>query len=182
MKIENTYISDLIILEPSCFQDERGFFFEGYNSDTFKTIFNKKMDFVQDNQSKSFKGVLRGLHYQIDPMAQGKLVRVLNGKIFDVAVDLRKNSDTFSKWFGIELSADNKKQLWIPRGFAHGFLSLDENTEVLYKTTNFYSPDHERTIIWNDKSLAINWPFSNKIIISAKDENGVNLDQAELFE
>lgn len=164
-------IKNLIIIEPKIINDERGYFFESYNLLEFKD-FGIDCDFVQENQSKSKKGVLRGLHFQ-KRHSQEKLVRVLKGKIFDVAVDLRKDSQTFSKWFGIELSEYNKKQIFIPPNFAHGFLSLEDDTEIIYKCTDFYYPEYETGIIWNDDFLNINWPLSeiDKLIISEKDMN-----------
>ena len=153
MKVKETDIADLLVFEPTSHSDERGSFFESYNELFFSKHVNNEVRFVQDNQSKSSKGVLRGLHYQLQPKAQGKLVRVIKGRIFDVAVDIRKNSKNFGNSVSIILSEENKKQFWIPEGFAHGFLSLEDDTEVIYKTTNFYSPAHERTISWQDKSI-----------------------------
>ena len=165
-----TPIEELIIVEPTVFEDERGFFMESYNYRNFKQG-GIDVNFVQDNHSKSQKGVLRGLHFQKEH-PQGKLVRVIKGKVFDVAVDLRKGSSTFGKWFGIELSGENKKQFYIPPGFAHGFLSLEDNTEFLYKCTDYYCPEDEYGIIWNDPTINIHWPIEevNKLIISDKDK------------
>ncbi|EKC6981661.1 dTDP-4-dehydrorhamnose 3,5-epimerase, partial [Cronobacter sakazakii] len=151
MKVVKTDISDVLIFEPKVFGDDRGFFFESFNQKTFMEAVGRKVTFVQDNHSKSACGVLRGLHYQLDPYAQGKLVRCVVGEVFDVAVDIRKNSTTFGKWVGVNLSADNKRQLWIPEGFAHGFLVLSETAEFVYKTTNYYNPESDRGIIWNDE-------------------------------
>ncbi|EJQ2915243.1 dTDP-4-dehydrorhamnose 3,5-epimerase, partial [Cronobacter sakazakii] len=158
MKVVKTDISDVLIFEPKVFGDDRGFFFESFNQKTFMEAVGRKVTFVQDNHSKSACGVLRGLHYQLDPYAQGKLVRCVVGEVFDVAVDIRKNSTTFGKWVGVNLSADNKRQLWIPEGFAHGFLVLSETAEFVYKTTNYYNPESDRGIIWNDEDISIEWP------------------------
>jgi dTDP-4-dehydrorhamnose 3,5-epimerase len=176
MKITPLSISDVLLIEPRVFEDDRGFFFESFNHKQFESYLGFKTNFVQDNHSKSMQGVLRGLHYQIKPKAQGKLVRVSSGEVFDVAVDLRKSSPTFGKWVGEILSSENKKQLWIPEGFAHGFLTLSESAEFLYKTTNFYSAEHERVIIWNDERIKIKWPNSN-VILSSKDSLGRSLDE-----
>ncbi|EKK5172877.1 dTDP-4-dehydrorhamnose 3,5-epimerase, partial [Cronobacter sakazakii] len=157
MKVVKTDISDVLIFEPKVFGDDRGFFFESFNQKTFMEAVGRKVTFVQDNHSKSACGVLRGLHYQLDPYAQGKLVRCVVGEVFDVAVDIRKNSTTFGKWVGVNLSADNKRQLWIPEGFAHGFLVLSETAEFVYKTTNYYNPESDRGIIWNDEDISIEW-------------------------
>ena len=164
----------LLLITPKIFKDQRGFFYESWNSISFDKIINSKINFVQDNHSSSIKGVLRGLHYQTSPFPQGKLVRCISGKIFDVVVDLRKNSKTFGMWFGVELSSENKKQIWIPEGFAHGFLTISNIAEVLYKTTDYWNKDCEKSIRWDDKTLAINWPL-NKLnkecpILSKKDE------------
>ena len=169
MKVTPLYIPDVLLIEPEIFGDDRGFFFESFNQENFKKVTGKKINFVQDNHSKSIKGVLRGLHYQLPPKAQGKLVRVTQGEVFDVVVDLRQTSVTFGKWIGEILSAENKKQIWIPEGFAHGFLTLSDTAEFLYKTTNFYSLEHEHSIIWNDPNIGINWPDIN-IVLSAKDK------------
>ena len=169
MKVTPLYIPDVLLIEPEIFGDNRGFFFESFNQENFKKVTGNKINFVQDNHSKSIKGVLRGLHYQLPPKAQGKLVRVTQGEIFDVVVDLRQTSVTFGKWIGETLSAENKKQIWIPEGFAHGFLTLSDTAEFLYKTTNFYSLEHERSISWNDPNIGINWPDIN-IVLSAKDK------------
>ncbi len=169
-KIE-TFIEGLVVIEPIIFSDERGFFFESYNSKQFNDLVGCKVDFVQDNQSSSSIGTIRGLHYQINHHQQGKLIRVIKGKIFDVAVDLRKNSKTFKKWFGIELAEKNFKQLWIPRGFAHGFLCLSENCEVLYKVDNYYSKEHEKGLHYKNTNLNIDWPLTDKVNISEKDKS-----------
>ena len=179
MRFKETSLNDVVICEPQVYQDERGFFLESYNLKEFEQV-SPGANFVQDNHSKSNKGVLRGLHYQIQH-SQGKLVRVIKGSVFDVAVDLRKSSNSFGQWFGIELSAVNKLQLWIPPGFAHGFLTLEDNTEFLYKTTNFYYPEHERCIIWNDPNLNIKWPEINYIKLSKKDLSGDTFDTATFF-
>ena len=170
MKATPTKIPDVWIIEPRVFGDERGFFFESYNEKAFNEATGVSPRFVQDNHSKSVKGVLRGLHYQLPPRAQGKLVRVVQGEVFDVAVDIRKDSPTYGQWVGEVLSADNKKQLWIPPGFAHGFLTLSDTAEFLYKTTDTWSPEHERSIIWNDPTLNIDWPLNGIVPqLAAKD-------------
>ena len=179
MNFLKTSLPDVLICKPRVYQDERGFFFESFNQKEFdKEV--PGVQFQQDNHSKSNKGVLRGLHYQIQH-SQGKLVRVIQGSVFDVAVDLRKSSNSFGKWFGVELSAVNKLQLWIPPGFAHGFLTLEDNTEFLYKTTDFYYPEHEKCIIWNDPDLGIKWPEINYIKLSNKDLSGNTFDTATFF-
>ena len=172
MKSETLKIPGLMLLEPRIHKDERGYFFESFNSRDMKNILGEDCHFVQDNHSCSHQGVLRGLHYQLAPKAQGKLVRVIRGKIFDVAVDIRKDSPYFGQWESVVLSAENKKQLWIPPGFAHGFLSLDDDTEVLYKTTEYYAPELERTLLWNDPTIGIEWPSLPKLQISEKDAKG----------
>jgi dTDP-4-dehydrorhamnose 3,5-epimerase len=160
MKVTETKIPGLLVIEPRVFGDERGFFFESFNEKVFAEATGLRPQFVQDNHSKSAKGVLRGLHYQLPPKAQGKLVRVVQGEVFDVAVDIRKGSSTYGQWVGEVLSADNKKQLWIPPGFAHGFLTLSDTAEFLYKTTDYWSPENERAILWNDATLKIDWPLN----------------------
>lgn len=175
MEVKTTKINGLVILQPRIFQDERGSFFESFNLKKFQDILGSKVDFVQDNESVSYKGVLRGLHFQDPPMAQGKLVRVTQGSVLDVAVDIRKNSETYGQWHAEVLSAENNVQFWIPEGFAHGFMALEENTKFAYKCTNYYSPKDERCIIWNDTKLAISWSDNEKII-SLKDEQGENFD------
>ena len=166
-----TAIPDVLALTPKVFGDARGFFFESFNARDFREVTGVQADFVQDNHSKSAKGVLRGLHYQIQH-AQGKLVRVVAGTVFDVAVDLRKSSPTFGRWVGEILSADDHKQLWIPPGFAHGFVVLSESAEFLYKTTDYWSPEHERTLMWNDPSIGIDWPIDFTPQLAAKDAAG----------
>lgn len=170
MNVISTAIPDVKIFEPKLFDDERGFFFESFNQKLFEEATGLKRDFVQDNHSKSSKGVLRGLHYQLPPMAQGKLVRVVQGEVFDVAVDIRYTSPTFGQWVGVILSAENKRQLWMPEGFAHGFYVLSDYAECLYKTTEHYSQSHERGIAWNDPKLGIAWPLASPPIVSAKDD------------
>lgn len=168
MNVVKTNIPDLLILEPKVFGDDRGFFFESFNQEKFDAAIGKKVQFVQDNHSRSAKNVLRGLHYQIQ-QPQGKLVRVVQGAVYDVAVDIRQNSPTFGQHVGLELSAENKRMLWIPEGFAHGFLVLTETAEFLYKTTDYYAPEYERAIAWNDATLNIQWPLTEVPILSAKD-------------
>jgi dTDP-4-dehydrorhamnose 3,5-epimerase len=173
MNIIQTAIPDLLIIEPKVFGDERGFFFESFNQKSFQSATGLDVEFVQDNHSKSARNVLRGLHYQTAPHAQGKLVRVVQGEVFDVAVDIRQGSKTFGQWLGLTLSAENKKQLWIPPGFAHGFLTLSETAEFLYKTTDYYSPVHERCIAWNDPEIGIEWPLNAAPVLSGKDQQGL---------
>ncbi len=173
-------IVDVVVLEPAVFGDERGFFMESFNQAQFDAAVGRPVKFVQDNHSCSVKGVLRGLHYQIR-QSQGKLVRVVRGEVFDVAVDLRQSSPTFGKWVGEILSAENKKQLWIPEGFAHGFVVLSDSAEVLYKTTDYWAQQHERCIVWNDPDLGIKWPIQGEPVLSKKDTKGVLLSQAEIF-
>ncbi|GAB3483176.1 dTDP-4-dehydrorhamnose 3,5-epimerase [Polaromonas eurypsychrophila] len=182
MKVTQTAIADLLVLEPKVFGDERGFFLESFNMQTFRAATGLNVDFVQDNHSKSAKHVLRGLHYQIQ-QPQGKLVRVVQGEVFDVAVDLRRHSSTFGRWVGLHLSAANKKQFWVPAGFAHGFVVLSETAEFLYKTTDYYSPEHERCIAWNDPEIGIAWPeMGAEPLLSAKDQQGCNLREAVTFQ
>jgi len=173
-------IPEVILFEPKVFGDERGFFFESFNQRSFEEAIGKKVSFVQDNHSRSAKNVLRGLHYQIQ-QPQGKLVRVVQGEVFDVAVDIRKNSPTFGKWVGEILSDENKRQLWVPEGFAHGFLTLSDTAEFLYKTTEYYAPAFERCIRWDDMSIGIKWPLSTPPLVSAKDQVGKDISQAEFF-
>ncbi|BAY60725.1 dTDP-4-dehydrorhamnose 3,5-epimerase [Calothrix brevissima NIES-22] len=180
MRVTPTEIPDLLVIEPQVFGDERGYFYESYNEKTWREKTGIIEHFVQDNHSRSAKNILRGLHYQIQ-QPQGKLVRVVVGEVFDVAVDLRKSSPTFGQWVGTNLSAENKRQLWIPVGFAHGFLVLSEYAEFLYKTTNYYAPQHERTLLWNDPDLAIAWPIQSEPILSAKDKVGTRLQDAEVY-
>jgi dTDP-4-dehydrorhamnose 3,5-epimerase len=181
MKSTRLAIPDVVLFEPRIFGDERGFFFESYNQRVFEEAIGRQVEFVQDNHSRSVQNVLRGLHYQIR-QPQGKLVRVVAGSVFDVAVDVRKSSPTFGKWVGGILSEENKKQLWVPEGFAHGFVVLSESAEFLYKTTDYYSPEHERCIAWNDPVLAIDWPISAAPSVSAKDAQGVPFEGAEVFD
>ncbi len=181
MKFTALAIPDVILIEPKVFGDERGFFYESFNQKDFEDATGLSPDFVQDNHSKSVKGVLRGLHYQLPPKAQGKLVRVAEGEVFDVAVDIRENSPTYGQWIGETLSAENKKQLWIPEGFAHGFLTLSETAEFLYKTSDYYEPEYERSIIWNDEEIAIQWPANIVPQLSGKDLIASPLKQAERF-
>ena len=176
-----TEIPEVIILDPIVFGDDRGFFFESFNQRRFEESTGLKRTFVQDNHSRSQKGVLRGLHYQII-QPQGKLVRVVSGEVFDVAVDLRKSSPTFGKWVSVILSGENKRQLWVPEGFAHAFLVLSEYADFLYKTTTYYSLNHERCIKWNDPTLKIEWPLDGDPIVSAKDLRGLLFERAEAFE
>lgn len=181
MKVTPTSIPEVLVIEPKVFGDARGFFLESFNQKAFDEAIGKHVDFVQDNHSRSTKGVLRGLHYQVE-QPQGKLVRVVRGAVFDVAVDIRKSSPTFGRWVGVELSEDNHKQLWVPVGFAHGFLVLSESAEFLYKTTNYYAPTHERCISWNDKDVSIAWPkISMEPVLSSKDAAGLALRNAEIF-
>jgi len=181
MKVLPTKISDVLIIEPKVFGDDRGFFFESFNKSAFEEATGVKTEFVQDNHSKSSKGVLRGLHYQIK-QPQGKLVRVCSGEVLDVAVDLRKSSPTFGQWMGVILSAENKRQLWVPEGFGHGFIVLSETAEFLYKTTDYYAPEHERCIRWDDNDLSIDWQYSDTPLVSEKDAQGLVFKEAELFE
>jgi dTDP-4-dehydrorhamnose 3,5-epimerase len=176
-----TAIPDVLVLTPKVFGDARGFFYESFNARDFAQATGIDTQFVQDNHSKSAKGVLRGLHYQIQH-AQGKLVRVVQGRVFDVAVDLRKSSPTFGRWVGAELSAENCMQMWVPPGFAHGFVVLSESAEFLYKTTDYWYPEHERSLLWNDPAIGIEWPIDAEPLLAAKDQAGKLLAQAELFD
>lgn len=180
MKVTKTVIDDVLIIEPKVFGDERGFFYESFNQKAWEENTGLSTQFVQDNHSRSVKGVLRGLHYQIQ-QPQGKLVRVVLGEVYDVAVDIRKSSPTFGKWVGVHLNAENKKQLWVPEGFAHGFLVLSDVAEFLYRTTDFYAPEHERCIIWNDSELGIDWPEGVEPQLSQKDAVGTPFGKADLF-
>jgi dTDP-4-dehydrorhamnose 3,5-epimerase len=180
MKVIPTPIPDVLILEPKVFGDERGFFLESFNARGFCDAVGGGICFVQDNHSRSRRGVLRGLHYQIR-QPQGKLVRVASGRVFDVAVDLRKSSPTFGRWTGAELSADNHRQMWIPAGFAHGFLVLSDTADFLYKTTDYYAPEHERSVAWNDPAIGIDWPAETAPVLSAKDKAAVPLCDADVF-
>jgi dTDP-4-dehydrorhamnose 3,5-epimerase len=180
MQVTRTAIPEVLIIEPKVFGDDRGFFYESYNERTFAGATGLRVRFVQDNHSRSARNVLRGLHYQIR-QSQGKLVRVTAGEIYDVAVDIRKSSPTFGKWAGVGLSAANRKMCWIPAGFAHGFLVVSDHAEVQYKTTDYYAPEHERCIAWNDRDLAIAWPLRGEPILSLKDRAGRTLKEAEVF-
>ena len=179
MNVIKTDIPEVLIFEPKVFGDERGFFMESFNQAIFENAVGHKVNFVQDNHSKSAKGVLRGLHFQNKPHEQGKLVRCVTGEVFDVAVDIREGSSTYGKWVGVILSAENKRQLWIPEGFAHGFYVLSDSAEFVYKATNFYAPQAEKSILWSDKTLNINWPFmdSQELSISEKDRNGLAFEE-----
>jgi dTDP-4-dehydrorhamnose 3,5-epimerase len=180
MKLVRTSIPDVLIIEPTVFGDERGFFFESFNERDFAELTGIAPRFVQDNHSRSAQGVLRGLHYQVR-QPQGKLVRVVAGEVFDVSVDIRKNSPTFGRWVGVMLSAENKRQVWIPPGFAHGFLVMSESADCLYKTTDYWAPEHERCIRWNDPAIAIEWPVKRPPTLSKKDQAGKLLREAEVF-
>lgn len=180
MQVIPAAIPDVLIIQPKVFGDARGFFFESYNAQAFAQATGLSLNFVQDNHSRSAKGVLRGLHYQIR-QSQGKLVRVVRGSVFDVAVDLRRSSSTFGRWVGVELSEDNHRQLWVPPGFAHGFVVTSESADFLYKTTDYYAPEYERCIVWNDPAIAIQWPLDSAPALSAKDQQGVLLAQAEVY-
>ncbi|WP_035822645.1 dTDP-4-dehydrorhamnose 3,5-epimerase [Janthinobacterium sp. RA13] len=180
MQIQKTAIPDVLILEPTVFCDDRGFFYESFNQKRFAELTGVTRDFVQDNHSKSAKGVLRGLHYQIQ-QPQGKLVRVTAGEVFDVAVDLRKSSPTFGHWAGVTLSAANKRQIWIPEGFAHGFVVTSDNAEFLYKTTDYWAPEFERSLLWNDPAIGIDWPLDDEPVLSGKDKLGALLANADVF-
>ncbi|OEC44554.1 dTDP-4-dehydrorhamnose 3,5-epimerase [Aeromonas sp. DNP9] len=182
MNVIKTAIPDVLIFEPKVFGDERGFFFESFNHKLFEEAVGYPVTFVQDNHSKSSKGVLRGLHYQLPPHAQGKLVRCVAGEVFDVAVDIRKSSPTFGQWVGVHLSGENKRQLWIPEGFAHGFITLSETAEFLYKTTNYYAPAYERCIVWNDITIDIDWVSELLPQLSLKDQSGIEFKNAEIFD
>ena len=177
MKATPLGIPEVILLEPKVFGDDRGFFFESFNQQVFEEAIGYSVQFVQDNHSKSQQGVLRGLHYQLPPKAQGKLVRVVHGEVFDVVVDIRQDSPTYGQWVAEILSAENKKQLWIPPGFAHGFLTLSDSAEFLYKTTDYYAPDYERSILWNDPAIGIVWPLNTVPQLSAKDQQAQPLAQ-----
>ncbi len=176
MNVTRMAIPEVLLIEPRVFGDARGFFYESFNQKSFNEATGLDLDFVQDNHSRSAKGVLRGLHYQLPPHSQGKLVRVVRGAVFDVAVDIRKGSPTFGQWVGMELSEDNHRQFWVPPGFAHGFVVLSETADFLYKTTEYYAPSHERCIAWNDPTLNIRWPdIGMAPLLSAKDQGGLAL-------
>lgn len=179
MKVIETALPEVLILEPRVFGDDRGFFMESYNQRVFEEL-GLPTHYVQDNHSRSQKGVLRGLHYQLQ-QAQGKLVRAVRGAVFDVAVDLRRSSPNFGKWVGFELSEENKRLAWIPPGFGHGFLVTSESADFLYKATNYYAPDHERCVLWNDPAIGIEWPLDGAPLLSGKDQAGIRLDEAETY-
>ncbi len=181
MKVTPTAIPDVLVIEPKVFGDARGFFFESFNQQAFNQATGLDLQFVQDNHSRSSRGVLRGLHYQVQ-QPQGKLVRVVRGAVFDVAVDIRKDSPTFGKWVGVELTEDNHRQMWVPSGFAHGFLVLSDSADFLYKTTNYYAPQYERCIRWNDPAVGIEWPGNQPPSLSAKDQLGLGLRDADTFD
>lgn len=180
MQVHQTDLPEVLIIEPRVFGDDRGFFYESFNQRRFQELTGLQPEFVQDNHSRSARNVLRGLHYQIR-QPQGKLVRVVAGEVFDVAVDMRRASKTFGKWTGAVLSAENKRQMWVPEGFAHGFLVLSESAEFLYKTTDYYAPEYERAVRWNDPDIGIAWPLQGAPLLSAKDEAGLPLGEAETF-
>jgi dTDP-4-dehydrorhamnose 3,5-epimerase len=180
MKVVRTAIPDVLVLEPKVFGDHRGFFYESYNEKAFREATGLALPFVQDNHSRSSRGVLRGLHYQVQ-QAQGKLVRVARGAVFDVAVDIRRSSPTFGRWVGAELSEENHRQMWVPPGFAHGFVVLSESADFLYKTTDYYAPEHERCIAWNDPAIGVEWPVGVEPRLSEKDSRGLALGDAEVF-
>jgi dTDP-4-dehydrorhamnose 3,5-epimerase len=180
MQVTPSAIPDVLLIEPRVFGDARGFFFESFNQRAWERATGLAVAFVQDNHSRSARGVLRGLHYQVR-QPQGKLVRCAAGEVFDVAVDLRRSSPTFGRWVGAVLSAENKRQLWIPAGFAHGFLVLSESADFLYKTTDYYAPEFERSILWNDPDIGIEWPLAGEPILAAKDRAGLPLREAEVF-
>ena len=181
MKVIETGIEGLLVLEPKVFGDARGFFMESFNARTFAEVTGLKLDFVQDNHSRSGRGVLRGLHYQVR-QPQGKLVRVSQGSVFDVAVDLRRSSPTFGRWYGVELSGENHRQFWVPAGFAHGFYVLSESADFLYKTTDYYAPEYERSLAWNDPTVGVQWPLAGEPLLSAKALAGKPLGECEVFE
>jgi dTDP-4-dehydrorhamnose 3,5-epimerase len=181
MKVQPTSLPEVLILEPKVFTDSRGLFFESFNAKAFRQATGADVDFVQDNQSRSLRNVLRGIHYQVI-RPQGKLVRVASGRVFDMAVDLRRSSPTFKRWVGVELSADNGRQLWIPPGFGHGFLALSDSADVLYKTTEYWFGEHDRSVLWSDPALAIRWPLDGAPMLSDKDASAPPLAQALLFD
>jgi dTDP-4-dehydrorhamnose 3,5-epimerase len=180
MKVTPTAIPEVLILEPLVFGDDRGFFFESFNARRFEQLTGIAVNFVQENHSRSARGVLRGLHYQIR-QPQGKLVRVVAGAVYDVVVDMRRSSPFFGRWIGIELSAENRRELWVPPGFAHGFVVTSDSAECLYNTTDYWAPEHERVIRWNDPELAIEWPLSGPPMLSGKDSQGLSLTEADAF-
>ncbi|CBL44272.1 dTDP-4-dehydrorhamnose 3,5-epimerase [gamma proteobacterium HdN1] len=179
MNVVESGLPEVLILEPRVFGDSRGFFYESYNAARFRELTGLTVDFVQDNHSRSGRGVLRGLHYQVQ-QPQGKLVRVVRGSVWDVAVDVRRSSPSFGRWVGVELSEENQKEMWIPPGFAHGFVVLSESADFLYKTTDYYAPQHERCIVWDDRDLGVNWMYEGDPILSEKDKAGASLKEAEL--
>lgn len=181
MKVIESVLNGVFLMEPRVFGDARGFFLESFNAKVFKELTGVTAEFVQDNHSRSMRGVLRGLHYQIK-QPQGKLVRVVVGSVYDVAVDLRRSSPTFGQWFGAELSADNKRVMWIPPGFAHGFMVTSEAAEFLYKTTDYWAPEHERSLMWNDPALGVAWPLQGEPMLSDKDRKGKPLSECEVYE
>lgn len=181
IQVTATALPEVKIIEPKVFGDARGFFFESFNGREFAEHVEAGVEFVQDNHSRSAKGVLRGLHYQIEH-PQGKLVRVVEGEVFDVAVDIRESSPNFGKWVGVTLSVDNHRQLWVPPGFAHGFVVLSESAQFLYKTTDYWFPEHERSLLWNDPQVGIEWPFKGEPLLAAKDAAAKTLDEIEVFE
>jgi len=181
MNVVHTEIADVLILEPNVFGDDRGFFLESYNKREFRAATGLDVEFVQDNHSKSVRNVLRGLHYQLQQV-QGKLVRVISGEVYDVSVDLRRSSPTFGKWVGFTLSADNRRVAWVPPGFAHGFLVTSEYAEFVYKTTGYYAPEHERSLLWNDPRVGVQWPLNGEPVLAAKDRIGITLENAEVFD
>jgi len=180
LKVTPTAIADVLLIEPRVFGDARGFFFESWNERAFSAAVGRKVAFVQDNHSSSARNVLRGLHYQVR-QPQGKLVRVIAGEVFDVVVDIRRSSPTFGRWAGEILSAANRRMLWVPEGFAHGFVVLSESAEFLYKTTDYYAPEHERTLIWNDPEVGVEWPIEGEPLLKPKDAAGATLKTADLF-
>ena len=180
MKVLREDLDGVLVLEPKVFGDDRGFFFESWTQRGFDALVGRSVSFVQDNHSKSARGVLRGLHYQVKN-TQGKLVRVISGEVFDVAVDMRRSSPTFGRWTGDVLSSDNRRMIWVPEGFAHGFVVLSETAEVLYKATDFYAPEHERTLLWNDPAIGIDWRYRGTPLLKPKDAAGLPLAQAETF-
>ena len=180
MKATPTSLEGVLVIEPKVFGDARGFFFESWNRRDYAALVGRDVEFVQDNHSRSARGVLRGLHYQLR-QPQGKLVRVISGEIFDVAVDLRRSSPTFGRWAGERLSADNHRMLWVPEGFAHGFVVLSESAEVLYKATDYYAPEHERSLLWNDAEIGIDWPYEGEPLLKPKDAAGARLRDAETY-
>lgn len=181
LNVISTLLPEVLIIEPRVFGDSRGFFFESFNQRAFEEATGQRCTFVQDNHSRSARNVLRGLHYQVQH-SQGKLVRVVSGEVFDVAVDLRRSSPNFGKWVGVTLSAENKRQLWVPEGFAHGFLVTSDEAEFVYKVTDYWHPEHERSLIWNDPDVGIEWPIDVSPIVAAKDADGKRLVEAEVFE